>query len=299
MHTRNGSTYARLTVLLLSSLLALGAEPSSSNKAKLPKALSDGSHPTTVERRLESTIVLPSLPKKMLVYRPEQSGNSPQSATNLAAKLLQATGPIQAKRTLYMAIGTLDGIPFRLEVDRATGSFTLENQDFYNPETAIRTTGNFPDAEEAKRIATEVLTKHKLMPEDAYLRGVADNTHGADVISVSYGRRVDGVECWGAGSQIIVNVGRGGAIARIRKAWPTLTPVAEYDLVKPEAAIQKLKDGEGVLYHGQKGKVVGMKLVYYASPTAQEYLQPCYFVDCQEMDNGKKFYGVIEAVQSE
>jgi hypothetical protein len=153
--------------------------------------------------------------------------------------------------------------------------------------------------EESKKIATDFLEKHNLLPEDAYLRGVVDNTRGADVMSVGFGRRVNGLECWGAGAEIIVDIGRGGSIARIRKAWPNLTPADEYDLTTPETAIQKLKNGEGVMYHGQKGKVVGMKLVYYASPTAQEYLQPCYFVDCQEMDNGKKFYGVIEALQSE
>ena len=301
MYSYSRTRYSRIVLLLPlhALLLTMGAEASGDIGERLPKALSDGIHPTTSERRLVSTVTLPLLPKKMLVYRREHSGVSPESTTNLADKLLRTTGPIKAKRTLYMVTGTLDGIPFRLEVDRATGSFALENQDFYNPESAIRTTGEFPDLEEAKKMATEFLAKHNLMPEDAYLRGIADNSQGADVISVGYGRRVDGFECWGAGSQMIVNIGRGGCIARIRKSWPTLKPVAEYDLVKPETAIQKLKDGEGVLYHGQKGKIVGLKLVYYASPVAQEYVQPCYFVDCQEMDNGKKFYGVIEAVKSE
>lgn len=300
MHNRNRNICLKLTTLLFfSSLLTLGAAPASNPKSTLPKALSDGLHPKNPELQLVSNVAFPSFPQKMRVYRREDSAVTLQSATNFIAGLLRQISQIKAKRTIFLANGMLGDAPFRIEVERATGSFTLENQELYNPEVPTIATGEFPNMEESKKIATDFLQKHKLLPDDAYLRGVVDNIQGAAVMSVGFGRRVNGLECWGAGAEILVDIGRGGSIARIRKAWPTLTPADEHNLMKPETAIQKLKDGEGVIYHGQKGKVVGIKLVYYASPIAQEYLQPCYFVDCQEIESGEKFYGVIEAVQTE
>ena len=137
-----------------------------------------------------------------------------------------------------------------------------------------------------------------MLPQDAYVRGVADNTKGADVMSVGFGRRLNGVEFWGAGYEIIVDIGRGGRIVRVRKAWPELIPIGEYDLVEVREAVKKLAAGEGALYHGNRGEITGAKVVYYASPVAQEYAQPCYYFECRDPEDGQEFYGVIEAIPS-
>lgn len=297
MKSNNINTCKSALCLILYLVIVAGA-PAGEGRAIFPKALSDGQHPQSANRQLISKLATTSFPEKMLVYKRENPIVTTDYVTNQSTQLLQWSGMVKTQRTVFVTEGNLGNRPFRLEVDRTTGFITLEDIMFYEPKSKIRDAGAFPDAQEAKTIATAFLVDHNMLPEDAYLRGLVDNTKGADVISVGYGRRVRGVEVWGAGSEIIVDIGRGGRVVYVRKAWPTFKPIGEYNLTAPESALQKLKNGEGVLYHGNKGEIVSIKLVYYASPIVQDYVQPCYYADCLDPDTGKAFYGVIDAIET-
>lgn len=268
---------------------------------RLPDPLADAEHPVHVQRKLKLEASLPKVPKTMMVYRVDRPKVDMQWVKSMARDLLGSTNVVKLKRTVYVVDGMLDGERFSLEVDKKTGFCTLENREFYAIDSAVREDGSFPNPEQTKAIAEKFLKKHNLMPEDAFFRRVVDNTKGADVMSIGFGRRVDNTDFWGAGSEIIMNIGRNGRIARVRVAWPKLQPSEMYSIISPEKAVQKMNQGEGVLYHGQSGVIKGVKLVYYASPLVQDYVQPCYYLSCEDKESKNKghFYGVLKAIAQE
>jgi len=60
----------------------------------------------------------------------------------------------------------------------------------------------YPSAEDCKRIAVEYLKKHDLLPGDAYLGGVVDNTKSSwRAMSVGFGRNIRGYKSVGGRSE--------------------------------------------------------------------------------------------------
>jgi len=265
--------------------------------ARLPAPLSDAKHPSRPRRNLKLVAALPEVPGRAMVFQIEQPQVDEEFVQQLALRFFGEKGVSRRLRTILICQGKLDGLPFTLEVSSATGAFTLENKEFYSPDSSVRDVGEFPALAESRNIAEAFLKKHDLLPPDAFFRRTVDNTRGADVMSVGFGRKVQGIEFWGAGSEIIVNIGRAGRIARVRVAWPKIVPFHKYDIITPDDAVENVRRGKGVLYHGQAGNIVDVKLVYYSSPQAQEYIQPCYKLDAIDPKSNQEFYGVIGAVR--
>ncbi len=279
-------------LLMTITLQAYGGE-----KLKLPKALDDAVHPTYLNRNLTLKTGLPKTPEQLMVYRVVTPKVDIQWVKKLAKKFFGISGPVRKRQIIYVAEGMLDGVPFKLIVRFDTGSFLLRNSAFYKAKSKKRYVGDFPDPEESKKIALKFLRDHQMLPEDAYPRGVADNTEGADVMSVGLGRRLNGIEFRGAGAEIIVAIGRNGNRASVKKAWQKLVPFQEYEIITPESAVKRIKRGKAEL-NGQKGSIKDVKLVYYASPVPREYVQPIYFLGCKD-EQGAEFEGLIEAVRTE
>ena len=156
---------------------------------------------------------------------------------------------------------------------------------------------SYPFRQECKTIAEQYLTRRDLLPKEAYFRGVVDNTRGADVMSIGFGRKVNGYKTWGAGGGIGVHIGCGGDIIAIRKAWQDLSPYKMYPIKTPQQSLEELCNGKGVLMHGSKGRVENIEVRYYTSPEKQEYVQPIYYFDCNSADGA--FYGVVSAIQEQ
>lgn len=246
------------------------------------------------ELKLETS--LPDVPQKMMVYRVNYPNVDIKWVAEFAKQQFSSTNAVLMRTINYVTDVIIEGELFCLEVDRDTGSYILENKALYNPDSCLHQDGEFPNEEETKIIAEKFLIKHNLMPHNIYYRRIVDNTEGADVMSIGFGRRINGTDFWGAGSEIIMDIGRNGHISRVRIAWPELEPVKQYEIIKPEIAVQKFKNGEDIHYNGRKGAIKNIKLVYYSSPQQQEYIQPCYYISCKDQEQGDDFYSVIMAV---
>ena len=63
---------------------------------------------------------------------------------------------------------------------------------------------DYPSDEECKKIATEYLKERGLLPEDAYLSGMADNISWSGAMCVWFERTIGEYKTWGPGSEICV-----------------------------------------------------------------------------------------------
>ncbi len=291
------SKWTLLMVFLVSGFLSLGGYSrtlwgQAEELVTLPCPFSDGDHPTHPERSIEMDIGFPTMPESVMVYEVVHPQIDEAWVSESGNRHFAMRSPVKRSEIGRYIQGEND---YELEVDPTNSSFFVESQAFLADR--FRSSGDFLPAEGCKTVALEFLQKHDLLPGDARLRSVVDNSSGADVISVSFGRRIGEYETWGAGARISVHIGRGGRIAMVFKAWQTLRPFREYPIMTPAEAFAELKMGKGVMYYGSKGKVKEIRLAYYCSPVRQSYVQPCYLFECTD-DKGGTFIGLLPAVEA-
>jgi len=194
-----------------------------------------------------------------------------------------------------------------LDVDGLDGSFWLRKstslEESNKKVRELRRLENehkleYPCVEECKVIAEGFLREHDVLTSDACVRGVADNTHGAHVMSVGFHKKINGYSGYGAGFKIVVYVGPGGRVDGIYKAWPELIPWKMYPVKGPEEALAELRNHKGILFNGSKGMVEEISLGYYrAAKKRGGYIQPVYYFSCRGAK--RKFYGCVGAIKNE
>jgi len=180
-----------------------------------------------------------------------------------------------------------------LGVDPCDGSF-----DFGKVGSRAESSGSeqgYPSIEQCKIIAESYLRNCGLLPPDAYVRAVVDNSRGWGVISVGFGRRIGQYNNWGAGSRIVVRIESGGDVEGLFMSWPELTAYRAYPVKRPKEAFEGLRNNQGVLMEGGKGKVKRIGVRYYTAAERQEYVQPVYYFDCNGV--GGRFYGMVPAIK--
>jgi hypothetical protein len=302
--TRMGSETSRvgklLTSLVVLSVLApgqvLGARESNRDTLeKLPHTF-DFDGPAQSKPSLVLERPLPKMPKAVLVYKVKDPNVTEAYAREVGGKHFGIGVDAQMKRSRAMGLYWLTGSKWRLEVDPSTGSFNVETigTDLTNP--GPKETD--PSKERCRIVAEHYLRSHKLVENDMYFRGVTDNTRSSwGAMSVGFGRLIGGTKSWGAGGRISVEIGLGGELKRLRKAWQELAPYRAYPIKTPQEALEELRAGKGVLMHGSKGKVEKIEIRYYTSPQKQQYVQPIYYFACNGADGS--FYGILPAIKAE
>lgn len=113
-------------------------------------------------------------------------------------------------------------------------------------------------------------------------------------MSVGFGRKIAGYKTRDSGSQILVDIGPGGEVVKVRKAWKEFVPYKPYPIKTAKQALKDLHNHKGFL-RGLKGKVKNITLRYYTSSEKQDYLQPIYYFECTGPD--EDFYGVVPAIK--
>lgn len=134
------------------------------------------------------------------------------------------------------------------EVNEGEGRFSFSKN-------LSRYMGNYkpslPEPKAAQQIATSFLRENKLMaenPEEMHLihsGGLrADDGNGAVIdklITLTYGRVIDGVPVVGKGSKIVVNIGEQGVVEGVIRNWKAFSSKKEIDppQIKNQAELEK------------------------------------------------------------
>jgi mRNA-degrading endonuclease RelE of RelBE toxin-antitoxin system len=182
---------------------------------------------------------------------------------------------------------------FRFESD--TGFFSIYKYTKARQKQS-RDRKDFPSDEECEKIATEYLKERGLLPEDAYLRGVGDST-SSRVMSVAFGKKIDGYKGWGPGAQILVHIGPDGEIVKVLKQWIELEPWKMAPIKTPKEALKELRKGKAFM-GGHRGKITNICLRYDTPSGLAPYSQPVYWFDYTG-PSGYKFYAAVPAIKSE
>jgi hypothetical protein len=263
---------------------------------KLPYAL-DFQAPNYTMRSLAFEGRFPKVPSKMMVYKVIHPHVTEAYVRQLAQEHFGMPPDAEIKRSSGLSLYWLRSPDWELEVDPSNGSFSMSRMDRGSSQIPAEQR-EYPSAEDCKRIAVEYLNKHNLLPGDAYLDGLVDNTKSSwGAMSVGFGRKIRGYKSWGAGARISVEIGAGGQVVDLLKQWQEIVPYREYHVKSPQEAFEELENGKGVLMHGEKGRVKSITLRYYTSPQKQDYLQPVYYFDCAGPVHD--FYGVVPAIKQE
>ncbi|GEM_PF-5387440 len=228
----------------------------------------------------------PTFPETVTVYKIAPPLLDDKTLTEYAKEHFGIEGEVTRNKGIRVELIKIsDG---RQEVEFDTeGSYFYTRIDYRSKteaDTAQRVGRDaYPDDERCKSIAVDFLKEHRVLPEDAYYRGLADNTSGAGVVSVGFGRELEGMRVWGAGAGIGVDIAKDGTVATLFKAWQDLLVYKAYPIKTPKEAFADLKAGrafmdeEGLVRVDEKeGELVEISLVYVSLPERQKYLTPFY-----------------------
>jgi hypothetical protein len=248
-----------------------------------------------IELELSASAVYPSVPAQVEVYKVLHPKRDRAWAEAFAKERLNLKGPFECKE-LSMLLN-LTNRKWELDIDKTNGSFFLRN-------LAPALSGKkYPTPEQTVRIAKRFLKLHNLDVSRGRFSKVVDNTKGADVMSVGVAFTLGGLDVRGAGTRIIVDVGKGSRVDEVFVAMPDTRAIGAYKIISPGEAFQALKAGKGQFMWGFKGRIEAVSLVYFSSPERQEYLLPVYVFDGVSGDSPKPddegFVGFVDALSPE
>jgi len=242
----------------------------------------------------------PKMPSKMIVYKIVRPQNITEAHVREVIEKCFGLPPDakmsrSSPRPGGLALYWLKTQTHLFEFEPDTGFFNI-----FKYEKARQKRSNdrkdFPSDEQCKRIATEYLKERGLLPEDAYLSGVGDNT-SAGVMSVAFRKKIDGYKCWGPGAQILVNMGPVGEIVQVIKNWVELEPWKMAPIKTPKEALKELKSGRAFMGR-HSGKITKISLRYDTPSGLAPYAQPVYWFDCSG-PSGRDFYAAVPAIKTE
>jgi hypothetical protein len=235
----------------------------------------------------------PEMPSEMMVYKVVHPNNVNESyVRKLAQKHFSVPSDAQFEKTDISYWLETSTHHFRFEPQ--TGFFTFEKKgEIYTHSTTEK---DYPAKEDCNIIAEKFLKSCNLYEVDAYLRGIVDNTKGAGVMTLGFGRKIAGYKSWGASGEMLVNIGPGGEVVYVRKAWQVLVPYKPYPIKTARQALKDLHNRKGFLT-GEKGKIKSITLKYYMSSEKQDYVQPNYYFECTGPEGD--FSGLVPAIKDE
>lgn len=200
------------------------------------------------------------------------------------------------------------------EVNEAEGRFSYSKN-------LSRYMGNFkpalPDPKAAQQIASGFLRENKLMAENPgemqliHSGGLrADDENGGVIdkmITLTYGRVIDGVPVIGRGSKIVVNIGDKGAVEGVIRNWKAYTNKRELKSaeIKTEAEMQKEFQELVAKQFGKDAKMEIKRSYMLYFDNSGKYLQPvmAYETNINTGGNGGEskqiqYLGIIEAMRN-
>jgi len=249
------------------------------------------SRPGPEQRVFEFDGPFPKMPSKMLVYKTVRPENITEAyVRELADKYFEMPDDAEFRQNgRYYKLKT--GVHI-LQFDSSTGFFNIFKYEKARDKLS-EDRKDYPSDEECKKIATEYLKERGLLPEDAYLSGMADNISSSGAMSVWFERTIGKYKTWGPGSEILVEIGVGGEITKVAKRWLQYEPYKLAPIKTPQQAFKEVQRGKGFL--AGWGKVSKISLAYHTLG-ADPYVQPVYYFEFTEKPGS---YAAVAAVKQE
>nr|NIP28007.1 hypothetical protein [Phycisphaerae bacterium]NIP50737.1 hypothetical protein [Phycisphaerae bacterium]NIS53088.1 hypothetical protein [Phycisphaerae bacterium]NIU07598.1 hypothetical protein [Phycisphaerae bacterium]NIU57172.1 hypothetical protein [Phycisphaerae bacterium] len=277
-----------------------GPYPALARGEKIVDTMSDGLAYAWSKRPFKYDGPFPKTPSWMLVYKIVHPNNiTDDYVRDLAEKHFDIPRDIPLRKP-GLGLYWLRTATHLFEFDSRTGSFNIlklrENGTRHS-----RNRKDYPSDDECKKIAAEFIKNRGLLEEGMYLgERVVDNT-SSGVMSLGFGRLINGYKTWEGG--ISINIDQHGEIVRVSKRWYEIVPWKMAPIKTTEQAYKELREGKPAfvlsLPPGTKGnvKVKEITLKYHHSIRLEEYVQPVYYFK-YTMEN-RDLYAVVPAIKAE
>ncbi|MCZ4319380.1 hypothetical protein O4H26_10290 [Aequorivita viscosa] len=205
----------------------------------------------------------------------------------VAAKSIAARGLVPSSIKEVLTFSEKDPSAF-YEQDLKSGTLSFsKGMDGYYEKSSVR----LPDQEKAKDISLSFLKETGLAPANLkelkmmHSGGLRASAAGSETVkdvlrTITYGRMLNGVPVYGAGSKIIVHVGNNGEIVGVKSRWKeieskgkTVNKASLISAKQAEATMQRQLMKE----YGKDArfKIKDMYLAYYDG--GKNFIQPAYF----------------------
>lgn len=205
-----------------------------------------------------------------------------------ASNKMETKGLVPSSEKEVVAFSEKDPSAFyEQDLKSGTLSFNKGMQEYY-----MNSKIQLPTQEKAKDISLSFIKEIGLAPDDMKelkmihaggLRASAANTENViDVLrTITYGRMLNGVPVYGAGSKIIVHVGNNGEIVGLNSRWKNVEQSRAKNVDK--GSLKDAKQAEMEMQRqltkdygtNAKFKIRDMYLAYYDG--GDNYIQPAYF----------------------
>jgi len=272
-----------------------GPYPALAPGEKIPDPLSSPSVRVGFKRSFKYDGPFPKNPFWMLVYKIVP----PQNITDDYVKYLAEKHFDISRDTPLRKPGSglywLRTDTHLFELDSRTGSFNILKLK----EKGTRHSKNrkdYPSDEECKKIAAEFIKNRGLLEEGMYLgERVVDNT-SAGVMSLGFGRIINGYKTWEGG--ISINIDQHGEIVRVSKRWQEIVPWKMAPIKTAEQAFKELnKDPRAFFMSLPQGRVKEITLRYHFPLTPVDYVQPVYYF--KYTSPSRESYAVVLAIKAD
>jgi len=268
---------------------------------KIVDTLSDGLAYAGPKRDFKYDGPFPKMPTSMLVYKIVPPQNiTDDYVKDLAEKHFDIPRDIPLSRSKRVGLYLLRTDTHRFRLEPGTGFFTFQKLEEKGTSYS-KNRADYPSDDECKKIAAEFIKSRGLLEVGLYLGSIVDNS-SAGVMSVSFGRIINGYKTWEGG--IIVEIDQGGEIMGVSKRWYEIVPWKMSPIKTAEQAFQELVQGKPALvmaFHPRtKGKVKGITLRYHHPIRLEEYVQPVYYFRyATSYSPWGESYAVVPAIKAE
>lgn len=232
------------------------------------------------------------------------------------------------KANKMMHVGRTDpSAHFR--IDKTTGDFSFSKgmKGYYND----RETMGLPGKDKAEEVAKKHLTDLGLMPEKQeemvvrHIGGLKQVDIAPDgkaqerdkLVTVHFGRQIDGIDVGGPGSKIIVQLGANGELVALHKRWIEVTEEkkADGDFGRPFDITQKIT--EKLKKDGAKAKKIDAGTPEFGYfDDGEGNIEPAYFFEAElsydpavigldeepvakeKKEHKEKYHGVVPALKN-
>ncbi len=265
--------------------------------------------------------------KAMKAFRMKEGYKGDAEAKKLGEKLFQHAKfsdqvELKADQANHMIHVGKNDPSSHFRIAKSTGDFSFNKgmKGYYNDQA----TPNLPGKEKAIELAKKHLTELGLMPanqEEVVLRHVGglrqvDISEDGKVaerdklVTVHFGRQIDGIDVGGPGSKIVVELGADGELVSLTKRWIEVAEEQknERDFGPPADITQKLKDK--LRNEGAKAKKIDVDVPDFGYfDDGEGNIEPAYFFNAeltydledeggQKRQHKEKYHGVVPALKS-
>jgi hypothetical protein len=277
-----------------------GPYPALARGEKIMDTLSDGLAFPGPRRDFKYDGPFPQNPYWMLVYKVVPKNITDNYVKDLAEKYFGIPRDTPLRRSKRVGLYLLRTDTHRFRLEPGTGFFTFEKLEEKGTGHS-KNRKDYPSDEECKKIATEFIKSRGLFEDNAYGPGIFDNT-SAGVMSVSFGRIINGYKVWWSG--ISVEIDQNGEVVSVSKRWHEVVPWKMAPIKTAKQAFKELIKGKPAFVqafsHQPKGKVKEITIRYHHPISPEDSVQPIYYFRYETpLSPTGESYAIVPAIKAQ